>query len=101
MATCGHKAAALTNTQNKGAAARHDERKHHREGQEEEDVILVTGTLHKGKDDHGGVLYARTQNKENTDPRCDGGLQLELQRDMMTNFRKQKGRQHRRFGRRW
>ena len=51
--------------------------------------FVCTGTLHKGKDDRMGE-YVRAQKKVNTDPRCDGGLRLELQRFMMANFRKQK-----------
>jgi len=51
--------------------------------------FVCTGTLHKGKDDRMGE-YSRAQKKVNSDPRCDGERQLELQRDMTANFRKQK-----------
>ena len=58
-------------------------------GSKRKTSFVCTGTLHKGKDDRMGE-YVRAQKKVNTDPRCDGGLQLELQRVMMANFRKQK-----------
>ena len=51
--------------------------------------FVCKGTLHRGKDDKMGE-YARAQKKVKADPRKDEGLQLELQRDMMANFRKQK-----------
>ena len=51
--------------------------------------FVCKGTLHRGKDDNMGE-YARAQKKVKADPRNDEGLQLELQRDMMANFRKQK-----------
>ena len=51
--------------------------------------FVCTGTLYMGKDDHMRE-YARAQKKVKADPRNDEGLQLELQRGMMANFRKQK-----------
>ena len=51
--------------------------------------FVCTGTLHKGKDDHMRE-YSRAQKKVKVDPRNDKDLQLELQRGMMANFRKQK-----------
>ena len=51
--------------------------------------FVCTGTLHKGKDDHMRE-YSRAQKKVKVDPRNDEDLQLELQRGMMANFRKQK-----------
>ena len=52
--------------------------------------FVCTGTLYKGKDDHVRE-YARAQKKVKADPRHDEGLQLELQRGMMVNFRKRRG----------
>ena len=60
-------------------------------GRKRETSFVCIGTFHKGKDGRMGE-HARAQKKLNTDPRCDGGLQLELQRSMMANFRKQKRR---------
>jgi hypothetical protein len=58
-------------------------------GKKRRTSFVCTGTLHKGKDDHMRE-YLRAQKKVKGDPRNDEGLQLELQRDMMANFRKQK-----------
>ena len=58
-------------------------------GKKRRTSFVCTGTLHKDKDDRVGG-YARAQKKMKTDPRNDDGLKLELQRDMMANFRKQK-----------
>ena len=49
--------------------------------------FVCTGTLYKGKDDHMRE-YSHAQKKVKADPRNDEGLQLELQRGMMANFRK-------------
>ena len=57
-------------------------------GKKRRTSFVCTGTLHKDKDGRAG-RYARAQKKMKTDPRNDDGLQLELQRDMMANFRKQ------------
>ena len=58
-------------------------------GRKRRTSFVCTGTLHKGKDDHMRE-YSRAQKKVKADPRNDEGLQLELQRDVMANFRKQK-----------
>ena len=58
-------------------------------GKKRRTSFVCTGTLHKGKDDHMRE-YLRAQKKVKGDPRNDEGLQLELQRDVMANFRKQK-----------
>ena len=51
--------------------------------------FVCTGTLHKGEEERMEE-YGRAQKKVKADPRIDEGLQLELQRDMMANFRRQK-----------
>ena len=58
-------------------------------GKKRRTSFVCTGTLHKDKDDRVGG-YARAPKKMKTDPRNDDGLQPELQRGMMANFRKQK-----------
>ena len=58
-------------------------------GKKRRTSFVCTGTLHKGKDDHMRE-YSHAQKKVKADPRNDEDLQLELQRDMMANFRKQK-----------
>ena len=58
-------------------------------GKKRRTSFVCTGTLHKSKEERMGE-YDRVQKKVKADPRIDGGLQLELQRDMMANFGKQK-----------
>ena len=58
-------------------------------GRKRRTSFVFTGTLHKDNEERMGE-YDRAQKKIKADPRVDGGLQLELQRDMMANFRKQK-----------
>ena len=58
-------------------------------GRKRRTSFVCTGTLHKDNEERMGE-YDRAQKKIKADPRIDGGLQLELQRDMMANFRKQK-----------
>ena len=58
-------------------------------GKKRRTSFVCTGTLHKDNEERMGE-YDRAQKKIKADPRIDGGLQLELQRDMMANFRKQK-----------
>ena len=58
-------------------------------GKKRRTSFVCTGTLHKSKEERMGE-YDRVQKKVKADPRIDGGLQLELQRDMMANFGKQR-----------
>ena len=58
-------------------------------GRKRRTSFVCKGTLHNDNEERMGE-YDRAQKKIKADPRIDEGLQLELQRDMMANFRKQK-----------
>ena len=58
-------------------------------GRKRRTSFVCKGTLHKGNEERMEE-YGRAQKKIKADPRIDEGVQLELQRDMMANFRKQK-----------